>query len=118
MVGAAVGGAVFLALLIAGAPIFVFVAQSVLPFFLRAVGSALGSNGIANLGNHFGGKNTQFITAVVLLLGTFALASARTHSVTRVVFWWTFGLAALALVSFVLLFVTHDNAHFQASFDH
>jgi amino acid transporter len=117
-VGAAVGGAVFLALLIAGSPIFVFIAQSTLPFFLRAVGSALGSNGIANLADHLGGRNTQFAVALVILLGTFALAAARTHFVTRIVFWWTFGLAALALLSFVLLFITHDNAHFQASFNH
>jgi amino acid transporter len=113
VLGAALGGAVFMALLNGIGPVVSLIAQQVLPFTLLSVGDAFGTSTISDLSNHLTGKGAQLLVSVGVMLIVFLIATRRPGVVTKAIF-WSFVLAALALVSFILVFLLSDNADFRS----
>jgi amino acid transporter len=114
--GAALGGAVFLALVLAIAPNPTVFPTLVLPFFLQAVGGAFGSATIAGWSDNFVGKDAQLVVALLYLGAAFLVGTRSVRIVTKSLY-WMFGLGAVAVLILIALFAFHSNTEFQAAYN-
>lgn len=116
LLGAMVGGAVLVALMLNAANTVVQESQIFLPFFFSAIGDAFGSVGLGDFGGDIATKTPAFLTSVALILLYGWLASRPVENVTRYVF-WTFLVGMLAWFTIVALIVFNSHSDFIAAFN-
>jgi basic amino acid/polyamine antiporter, APA family len=118
LLGAMVGGAVLVAVLLNGANTAVQISQIYLPFSLDAIGNALGWSGLSHFGQVDLVKHTPaFLTGTGLLLLIAWICTRPVRNATRIVF-WTFAVGMVAFTVVVLELLLHSRAEFRGAFDH
>ena len=116
VVGAGLGGAVFLALVLGAGTNAILFAQLIVPFFFTGIGDSLGSSAISGWADDFSGKGGQFLLVAFYMLVVLGVSLLRPRSVARILF-WLFGLSAVAVLILMTLFLLNDNSGFQSAFN-
>jgi basic amino acid/polyamine antiporter, APA family len=118
LLGAMVGGAVLVAILLNGANTAVQISQIYLPFSLDAIGKALSWPGLSHFGQVDLVKHTPaFLTGAGLLLVIAWICTRPVRNATRIVF-WTFAVGMVAFTVIILELLLHSRADFRGAFDH
>jgi amino acid transporter len=115
-IGAIVGFAMLMALLVLIGANAVAMPHYYFAFFFQAVGQALGSEGL----QHFGAvtlqeKGWSFVAAMLTIVVAGALLTRGAHTAARWI-WWTFVAAALGVVAYAVVLVL-NGSDFQAGFN-
>jgi amino acid transporter len=107
--GAMVGGAVLVALMLNCANSLIFESQIFIPFALTALAKAFSAPSIAELSSDISVRTPAFLTGLAMLLVMAWLGSRRVRTATKAIFvCLTLGIVAWLVIAALLLFNGHE----------
>ena len=114
--GAAIGGALLLALIVDAGLVVLFTSKVWLPLLVRSIGAAVSNQAVINLAGTLATPNAAFGTGLVVVLVLIFLSTRPLRVATAVIFWLML-LSAVGFATTMVVLATHNQADFVAAFN-